>query len=399
MVSLYFPGNYQWDLAASIAVNSKGSPGEVYRLAHILQEASYSADADTWYDGWTEVATRVEARAVAQELGGSTVSAGESYAEAAMYYQVCERVLEFHDDRKLDLFQRSVRCFEKSLGYRDPRGRIVQIPYEGIHLRGYFLPAQGADAGPAPCVIWFDGFDISAEILVARVEDLCRRGMHVLVVDAPGYGWALRIQNLATRYDYERVATAVVDFLEGVPEVDHDRLGLAANSMGGYYAPRAAAYEKRIKACAAWGAMWDFHWYLQSQVSKGKISVDDPSSAPYSQALKVFGVDSMDDALELAEDFRLENVMGDLTCSLLVVHGESDRQVPVEHARLTVDRAASRDKELLIIPSGTPGEEHCQWDNIVRAQHPIFDWMAVRLSANGSTAACPPQAAISSRET
>src|SRR5262245_23614668 len=34
---------------------------------------------------------------------------------------------------------------------------------------------------------------------------------------------------------------------------------LMAISLGGYYAPRAAAFEPRFAACVAWGAQWDYH--------------------------------------------------------------------------------------------------------------------------------------------
>ncbi len=245
-----------------------------------------------------------------------------------------------------------------------------------MRLRGYFLPAG---SGRAPAVIFIDGFDVTPEILAARAESLPMRGLHLLVVDGPGYGSALRFQNLVTRYDYEAVVSAAVDYLETRSNVASDRIGLVGNSLGGYYSVRAAAYEKRIKACAAWGAMWDFHHYLEKISTKGRVTVDDRLSAPFSQALKVFGVERIEDAVRAAEKFKLEDVMKDVTCSLLIVHGESDTQVPVSDARLTYERAVTPDKELVVIPRGTPGEEHCQWDNIVMAQHAIFDWLAETL--------------------
>ena len=35
-------------------------------------------------------------------------------------------------------------------------------------------------------------------------------------------------------------------------------LGILGISLGGYYAPRAAVFEPRIKACVAWGGIWDY---------------------------------------------------------------------------------------------------------------------------------------------
>ena len=56
---------------------------------------------------------------------------------------------------------------------------------------------------------------------------------------------------------------AVIDFVETRRDLDAARIAMWGVSLGGYYAPRAAAFEKRIKACIAlggpfdWGAAWD----------------------------------------------------------------------------------------------------------------------------------------------
>ena len=45
--------------------------------------------------------------------------------------------------------------------------------------------------------------------------------------------------------------------MAGSRHVDAARIGLVGWSLGGYYAPRAAAFEKRIKLVVAWGANHD----------------------------------------------------------------------------------------------------------------------------------------------
>ncbi len=53
----------------------------------------------------------------------------------------------------------------------------------------------------------------------------------------------------------------------------------------------------------------------------------------------------------------IDPVIGEMTCPLLVVHGESDRQVPVAQARRTYDMATSSPRrDLLIFPTGAWSE-------------------------------------------
>ncbi len=85
-----------------------------------------------------------------------------------------------------------------------------------------------------------------------------RRGVAVLSLDGPGQGEAS--QWLTIRPDYEHVIAAAIDHLETRDDLDASRVGIYGMSLGGYYAPRAAAHEPRISACAGncgpydWGA-------------------------------------------------------------------------------------------------------------------------------------------------
>ena len=75
----------------------------------------------------------------------------------------------------------------------------------------------------------------------------------------------------------------------------------------------------------------------------------------------------------------LKGVVERLTCPLLVMHGENDRQVPLEHARSTYENAGSADKTLKIFTRDEGGAEHCQIDNRAIAADYVADWFASRL--------------------
>ena len=60
----------------------------------------------------------------------------------------------------------------------------------------------------------------------------------------------------------------------------------------------------------------------------------------------------------------LENVADKITCPLLIVHGENDRQIPLWHAEKTYAAAVnSQDRELKIFHLADGGAEHCGADN------------------------------------
>ena len=90
------------------------------------------------------------------------------------------------------------------------------------------------------------GLDSVKEELQATAEYFLARGLATLAIDGPGQGESE--YELPIEPAYEKVATAVVDFLQDRAGLDRDRIGLFGVSLGGYYAARAAAYEKRLRA-------------------------------------------------------------------------------------------------------------------------------------------------------
>jgi alpha-beta hydrolase superfamily lysophospholipase len=83
-----------------------------------------------------------------------------------------------------------------------------------------------------------------------------RHGWNCLIFEGPGQGSALRLNKLPFRYDWEAVVTPVVDFALNLRGVDPERIALLGMSMGGYLAPRAAAFEHRIAACVAYDGVF-----------------------------------------------------------------------------------------------------------------------------------------------
>ncbi len=378
----YFPDNYQWSRATIGALNAGGVISEVDEACRPLKEISKMGEApaalEAWFQSWKRVAKRVEQLAARDEAAGHYLSAGRKYLRASAYYAAAERLMTNLDPRKLQIYLQQLGTFKKGIQLRREPVEFVEVPFQSSSLPGLFVPALGS--GRTPCMVHFDGFDLMKETIYARIGDeFRRRGISLLIVDHPGVGEALRLRNMYASHDTEVPAAACVDYLEGRPDVDPERIGIMALSLGGYYAPRAAAFEKRLKCCVAWGAMWDFGSLWKTRVE----GLREHQTTPSFQFTWVFGKDTFEEALKVAEKMSLEGVADKITCPLLVVHGENDRQVPLWHAEKTIEAAVNSPKrELKVFTIADQGAEHCQADNVPMFVDYGADWVAATLGGD-----------------
>ncbi|MGZ5177581.1 MAG: alpha/beta hydrolase family protein, partial [Burkholderiales bacterium] len=159
-------------------------------------------------------------------------------------------------------------------------------------------------------------------------------------------------------------------------EVDVDRIGIVAMSLGGYYAPRCVAMDKRYKACVAWGATWDFHRTWVRRIEELKQAA---LAVPAEHLLWVCGVRTYDEALKKLEGFRLDGVAQKVECPFLLMHGAEDAQVSNEDAQKMFDAIGSRDKTFKVFTADEGGAQHCQRDYLPPACEFLADWLEEKL--------------------
>ena len=81
---------------------------------------------------------------------------------------------------------------------------------------------------------------------------------------------------------------------------------MVAISLGGYYSPRMASLEPRFAACIAWGAIWDYYATWKKRID---ASFKTSLSVPGHHITWILGVDTVEQALEKLEPFRLDGVV------------------------------------------------------------------------------------------
>jgi dipeptidyl aminopeptidase/acylaminoacyl peptidase len=377
---MLFPGNYTWSAATRgvIATSLWGGAdlGEVYKVVAALK--GRAGEGPAWFAEWSAMAEKVARLAEAAEAAGHAATASAAYMRAANYYQTGERLLQPRTEASQQAYARAVALFKKGIADVPFLAiEAVEVPFEGRNLPGYFVKARDAGAAPLPTLVFFDGLDITKEMQYFRgVPELVKRGLAVLIIDIPGTGESIRFRGMPARYDTNVAGTAAVDYLATRRDVDKDRLAVMGVSLGGYYAPRAAAFEPRFKACVSWGAIWDYHATWKKRVEK---AFQASLSVPGEHIMWVLGIDNIDDALKKLEGFRLAGVAEKVQCPYLLTHGERDAQIPMEDARALFDAIGAKDKTLKVFTFEEGGYEHCQGDNLTIGIAYIGDWLADRL--------------------
>ncbi len=374
----YFPEDYRWSHGMLLGLNSApwggAEIGEVHRIGLRLKD--HVGDDAAWFREWTAEARKLEAAGRARIAGGHGRSGAAYLLRAANYHHVGERFLQPKTRESNEEYARGVRCFRDAAAVlARPRIEPVEVPYEGTSLPGLFVHAEDVQQ-PAPAMIFFDGLDVTKEIQFFKgVPDLVARGIACLIVDGPGNGEAIRFRNLHLHHETERYASAAFDFVAARPEIDARRIGVMALSLGGYYAPRAAAFEPRFACCVAWGAQWDYHAVWKRRFEQLAASTTPPLSVPWRHILWVLGAQSREDALRRLEPFRLDGVVQRIRCPFLLLHGEGDEQIPMAQAQNCFDAVGAERKTFRVFTRAEGGYHHCQTDNLSVGVAAMWDWI------------------------
>jgi 2,6-dihydroxypseudooxynicotine hydrolase len=313
---------------------------------------------DQWLDAWCATGDVHAGLAREAEARGRRLSAGEAWVRAALCYHFAKFVWMLDPARHRAAADQAVRSLYAAHRLLDPTAERVEVPFEGVTMAGN-LRRPPAAARP-PLVLLVPGLDSAKEEFFHWENVFLARGLATLSLDGPGQGetgYATRI-----RPDYEVAVTAMLDALDRRGDLDLARVGAAGVSLGGYYAPRAAAFEPRLRAVAAIGGPYNF----------GRLWAGLPPLTRETFAHHA-GAGSDDEARAGALALDLAGVLGRVTQPLLVVFGRLDRLIPWQDAERVAAEAPQA--ELVMYAEGN---HVC--NNIPYKWRPLVaDWLKERL--------------------
>jgi 2,6-dihydroxypseudooxynicotine hydrolase len=324
------------------------------------------ATPDDWFEFWTARCDAYEALGTRALEQGHTLSGGEwlwlaclcvHYAQFMLFDDPARR--EIGQRRKVDLYNRAAPRFR-------PPAERVEIRFEQQTIPGFLRLPPAAPAAGAPCVVLIGGVESTKEESFL-FENLClSRGLATFAFDGPGQGEMFFETKL--RPDFERYTAAVVDYLVERPLLDPTRIGVLGRSLGGHYALRSAAYDRRLKACVAWGFFhdWDEFDSIHELTQRGLAYIA--------------GFDNVEEARpHIRRLFDLGDVAAQVSVPTLLINGRKDPLFSVEQMQRVVQALVNAQKDVVIDPDG----DHCCHNaaQIVRPQ--IADWLADKLGARG----------------
>jgi pimeloyl-ACP methyl ester carboxylesterase len=229
---------------------------------------------------------------------------------------------------------------------------------KGRELFGWWVPAPAGGSEPPPTIILVHGWGRNVGRMMQYIEELHPRGYHLLAFDLRGHG-SSDADNYPNMLKFSQDIRAAIDFLETRSAGRPSPVNVIGLSVGGAAAIHAAAMDSRICGVVTVGAF--AHPVDAMRAEFHKRGVPD---FPLVWLLMVY--------LQIRMNIRFreiapQNVIGRASGPFLLVHGEEDEVVPIDHGKRLRNAADPLAANLLPLPGR--GHSDCHehpgfWDRV-----------------------------------
>jgi fermentation-respiration switch protein FrsA (DUF1100 family) len=207
----------------------------------------------------------------------------------------------------------------------------------GLTLQGWYVPTRNGAV-----VVLVHGHAGNRQHYLPQAGSLVARGYGVLLFDLRNSGDSQGDTTTMGLLEVDDVRGAI-ELVKSKPGVDHSRIGLMGQSLGGATVIMAAARIPEVGAVVAESA----YTSLEDNIRNGVERLAFLPAFPFAPLVVFWG--QQEAGIDIAQVRPVDDIASISPRPILIVHGERDDIIPVENAHKLYE-AAREPKELYLLP-------------------------------------------------
>lgn len=319
----------------------------------------------------------------------------ERMENAIAYYRMAEFFMYDGHPLKIATYDKAVQLFYDYHADLFKSGIIKKefVPFGSAHLPVlYTIPDDGNHAGT---ILLHGGYDSYMEEFVPMMLYFRENGFAVYLFEGPGQGGALRKEGLTFIPQWEIPVKTILDFY------NLNEVTIIGLSLGGMLAPRAAAFEGRIKRVVAWSLLpnlYDLFLYDMPEkfqqatrllmemgnedvinlLMKSLMKKDPLIEWAINHGIHNMGVQTPYEYLKKINQFQYMDVAAEITQDFLLIGAEKDHFIPVEFYKPIIDGLKNVNSlTYRLFTAKESAENHCNAGNTRLVLDTIINWIKI----------------------
>ncbi len=317
---------------------------------------------------------------------------------AIAYYRMAEFYMDWKDPDALKYYRYAKELFYdyfagyfKAVNDGKPTVECFEVPYEDTTIPVMKTEALGKKKGT---ILLHGGYDSYMEEFLFPMLYFREHGYDIYLFEGPGQGVMLRERGKPVNPRWEEPVRVLLDYFK------LNDVCIIGISLGGYYAPRAAALDSRITKIVEWSAFPSFvdnmgvsygYWtgrllkklayngwgerllnLLKRKAEKGNMK-----ATVFIDAMHKLGASNYRELYAAAAALDIRPVADKITQDVLIIHGDKDVLCDVRMVKVAADlqkNARSMTTRIFNCEEDHAGD-HCQCGNTKLALDTVIEWL------------------------
>jgi pimeloyl-ACP methyl ester carboxylesterase len=312
--------------------------------------------------------------------------------DAIAYFRMTEFFMYDGNPDKIKTYDQSIELFYQYHDELFQTGvlKLDHVPYEQGYLPVIHTMPEGERVDT---ILLHGGFDSYMEEFLPSLLYLREKGFEVILFEGPGQGNVLRKQGITFSIEWERPLKTLLDYY------NLNDVTIIGISMGAILAPRAAAFENRIKRVVAWSVCTNMLELLLEATpqaerealkellrKKEKNLINDMMYKQMEREPLIdwsmhhgfynMGVDNPYDFMLAANRYEYKDVAAKITQDFLLLGAEKDHLIRIENYKSVIDSLPNvKSLTYRMFTAKENAASHCNTGNPQLVLDTIVSWI------------------------